>query len=421
MQDDNASAGDTRSDDKDDSHGAGVRESESDEPGLRYDDLISSDTGTSEIQKGNVENAKADTSRPRATQESLRSAEWRTRPVIPVGQSQYKQSSPEITLPRFRPLATIKVPRHTAGISSRRSRLEGNHPSLKTKRKGPTMSGPLYKRKRPRVQTDTESSDSDFRTNYQYKVSTLKQVNLARRTPQHSRTSKVVSSNQKRHDRGSAMSAVTRRASGRPQRTQKPSQEAKALVQDAGVKASVSSPSMMLTNLSVHPVRSADFGYLTALVEDITNIGPLLETPAAFGLTDDVFDTARLINAGVKPLTPGLWLLTATISRATNPTKPSKDTYVDINIGSSDDDSVSDDASRSSGTPYSIHHCPSEIETDIETSQTRRGRWSKEEDARLRRLKLNGDPWSEIYEEFPGRTEGAVKARWYIVLAPNNK
>jgi hypothetical protein len=215
------------------------------------------------------------------------------------------------------------------------------------------------------------------------------------------------------------MSAVTRRESGRPQRTQKPGQEATAIVEDAGPKAS--SPSMMLTNLSVHPVRPADFGYLTALIEDITDIGQLLETPAAFGLTDDIFDTARLVNAGIKPLTPGLWLLTATISRATDPTKSSRDTYVDTETGNHSDCSASDDASRSSGTAYSIHHCPSEIETDIETSQRRRGRWSKEEDARLRRLKHNGDPWSEICEEFPGRTEGAVKARWYIVLAPNNK
>lgn len=209
------------------------------------------------------------------------------------------------------------------------------------------------------------------------------------------------------------MPVASRRGSGRLQRAQTTTQEPTTIVDDAGVKAS--SLSMMLTNISIHPLKPADGGYLTALIEDFTNIRPLLESPAAFGLTDDIFDSARLTNASVKPLTPSLWLLTATISRAADPTRSPRDLNIDIEMVSS-----SGDGDQSSGTACSIHHCTSEIETDVVTSQTRRSRWSEEEDDKLRCMKENGDPWSDICEGFPSRTEGAVKQHWYTVLAPNN-
>jgi hypothetical protein len=41
--------------------------------------------------------------------------------------------------------------------------------------------------------------------------------------------------------------------------------------------------SMMLANLCVNPVRLADSGYLTALTEDVTTIGPRLKSPPPLG------------------------------------------------------------------------------------------------------------------------------------------
>jgi hypothetical protein len=285
------------------------------------------------------------------------------------------------------------------------------------------MSVPLSKRNRQlagnpeaKVLSDSESSDWAAGDDYCIKEAMPMKVKQRRSTSRLSRPSKLLRSSGKRHNRRSVEVLVPRAGSGRLQEMHKTPREAMAVFHDSGSK---SSPlSTMLTNLSVHPIRSGDSGYLTALVDDLTTVGPLLKSPAVFGLTDDI--AVCLTNASVKPLTSALWLLTATISRPTQTTQSPKDRRLDSAMDSPSDDGASDYSERSSQTAHSIHHCPSDSETDGEIPQITRGRWSKDEDKKLRDMKQSGEPWSEICEEFPDRTAGAVKARWYITLAPKS-
>lgn len=414
----NAAEEGAKSDEDCDDGEVSLQNSDTEDPGLRYDDLIPSGLETSGIPS---EPTPA-TQQPRATEESRRSAKWSIRPVSPVGQSLRKPSSLHTTQPHFRSSASIKVPRHKAGISSRPSHLEKDHPSRTSKRQGPTMSVPLSKRNRPlavqpeaKVLSDSESSDWAAGDDHRVNEATPVKVKQTRSTSRLSQPPNLLRSKFKRSDRGSVEVFIPRLQSSRRQKHKAP-REAKAVLQNTDNKPAPLST--MFTNLSVHPVRPDDGGYLTAVVDDLTNVGPLLKSPAAFGLTDDI--AVRLTNASVKPVTPALWLLTATISRTTPIMQSPKDRRLDSPMDISSDDGASDNSERSSATADSIHHCPSDMETDREIPQTTRGRWSKDEDKKLRDMKQSGEPWSEICEEFPGRTEGAVKARWYIVLAPKS-
>ncbi|KAK5065425.1 hypothetical protein LTR84_001263 [Exophiala bonariae] len=419
VQIDNAAEEGAKSDEDCDDGEVSLQISETEDSGLRYVDLIPSDLETSGIPSGPTPAAK----QRRATEETQRSAKWSIRPVSPVGQSLRTPSTLHTTLRNARSSATIKVPRYKAGISIRPSHLERDYPSTTTKRKGPTMSATLSKRNRPlagnpeaRVLSDSESSDWAAGDDYYINEAKPKNVTQRRSTSRLSRPSKLLKTSGKRHDRGSVEILIPHRNSDQLQKIQKTPRESPAALQDNGVK---SSPlSTLLTNLSVHPIRPDDSGYLTALVDDLTTVGPLLKSPAAFGLTDDI--AVSLTNASVKPLTSALWLLTATISRPTQTPQSPKGRRLDSAMDSPSDDGASDSSERSSQTAHSIHHCPSDSETDGEIPQMTRGRWSKVEDKKLRDMKQSGEPWSEICEEFPDRTAGAVKARWYITLAPKS-
>lgn len=415
----NAAERGTKSDEDCDDGEVSLQSSENEDSRLRYDDLIPSELETSGIPCDPTPAAQ----QPRATDETQRSAKWSIRPVSPVGQALRKPSSLHTTLPHFRSSATIKVPRHKAGISSRPSHLKRDYPATTTKRQGPTMSVPLSKRNRPlavhpeaKVLSDSESSDWAAGDDYDISMAKARNVKHRRSTSRPSRPSKLLRTSGELHGRGSVEVLIPHRNSDQLQKIHKTPRESPAALHDSGVK---SSPlSTMLTNLSVHPIRPDDSGYLTALVDDLTTVGPLLKSPAAFGLTDDI--AVCLTNASVKPLTSALWLLTATISRVTQTPQPPKDRRLDSATDSPCDDGASDNSERSSQTAHSIHHCPSDSESDVEMPQITRGRWSKDEDKKLRDMKQSGEPWSEICEEFPDRTAGAVKARWYITLAPKS-
>lgn len=418
VQINNASEKGARSGEGHDDCGISLHESESDgEPGLHYDDLIPSDPETSGIPS----DTKSAANHSRATQKSLRSAKRSIRPVIPVSQSRRKPSSLHTTPTHLGSSAIIKVPRYAAGISGRRSHLERDYPSSTTKRKESAMSAPLSKRSRrmdsnyqAKMQTDSESSDWAAGDDYWVNEAKCRKINQTRSTSRLSRPSQLLTSSGTRQARRSVEVLIPRPESERPRKVHQTPRGATAVLHDTGSKPP--SLSTMLTNLSVHPIGPNDSGYLTALVDDPTTVGPLLKSPAAFGLTDDM--TVRLTNPSIKPLPSALWLLTATISRAAQTAQSPKDRSLDSKMGSPSDDGTSDHSERSSRTAHSIHHYPSDSETDRENPQITRGRWSKEEDEKLRNMKQNGDPWREICREFPDRTQGAVKARWYIVLHP---
>lgn len=402
--------------DCDDCEGS-LQKSEVEDLGLRYDDLIPSDLETS----GPLSDATPAAHQPGATGKTRPSAKWSICPVLPVGQSQRKPSTVHTALQNVRSSTTIKVLRYNAGISSRPSHLERDYPSTTTKRKGPTMSATLSKRNRPlpgnhqaKVLSDSESSDWVAGDDYRGNETTPIKVKQMRSTSRLTWPSKLLKTNGKPHDRSSVEVLIPRRGSDRLQKMHKIPPKDPTALHETGVK---SSPfSTMLTNLSVHHISPGDSGYLTAVINDLTTVGPLLKSPAAFGLTDDI--AVRLTNTSVQPLESARWLLTATISRAGRTAQPPKDRSLDSEMDNLSDDGTSDHSGRSSRTAHSIHYCPSDSETDGEKPQITRGRWSEKEDEKLRNMKQNGDPWSEICERFPDRTAGAVKVHWYTVLAP---
>lgn len=417
VQINNAAEEGAKSDEDCDDGEVSLQNSESEDSGLRYDDLIPSDLETSGIPSGPTPAAQ----QPRATEETRRSAKWSIRPVSPVGQLLRKPSTLHTTLRNIRSSATIKVPRYKAGISSQTSHLERDYPSTTTKRKGPTMSATLSKRNRPlagnpeaRVLSDSESSDWAAGDDYCNNEAMPVNFNRTRSTSQLTRPSKFLKTSGKPHGRSSVEVLVPHRGSNRLQNIRKSPQEGPAVLHETGVKSSPLLTS--LTNLSVHPISPGDSGYLTAVINDLTTVGQLLKSPTAFGLTEDI--AVRLTNTSVKPLESARWLVTATISRAGRTAQPPTDRKLDFEIDNLSDDGSCDHSESSSRTSHSIHPSPSDSGADGEKPQTTRGRWSKQEDEKLRNMKQNDDPWSEICEEFPDRTAGAVKARWYIVLAP---
>ncbi|KAK4095998.1 hypothetical protein N658DRAFT_562717 [Parathielavia hyrcaniae] len=54
--------------------------------------------------------------------------------------------------------------------------------------------------------------------------------------------------------------------------------------------------------------------------------------------------------------------------------------------------------------------------TDKPTSTSRRARYTPADDARILRLKGQGLSWTEIAEQFPGRSAGAIEVRYYTRL-----
>lgn len=158
-----------------------------------------------------------------------------------------------------------------------------------------------------------------------------------------------------------------------------------------------------LTSVSVQPVTPADAAFFTALVEDPTEVGTLLESPTAWALSCGI-SPSRPTNVTVKPVTTNLWLVTATIRRSPD-LLYDRGRCATSRTGSSLQDT-------DSGSTYH----PSEDEE--EARGTKRGHWTSEEDDNLTRWKRLGRSWSWIFDRFPERTEAAIRSRWFVVLLP---
>jgi hypothetical protein len=171
----------------------------------------------------------------------------------------------------------------------------------------------------------------------------------------------------------------------------------------------------MLRNPNILSVTSTEAAVLTVVLADTTEIGALLKSPADWGLTGDLPSSASLTNAVVKPYASERWQLTATFSRVSSTTPPAIDLNLDANTYSSSD------SDSSSSSIYSIHHYPSKNESGSRARELKRGGWEDEEDKNLIRWRRRGESWPWILKQFPDRTEGAVKSRWYVVLAPQQR
>ncbi|KAJ9607044.1 hypothetical protein H2200_008116 [Cladophialophora chaetospira] len=177
---------------------------------------------------------------------------------------------------------------------------------------------------------------------------------------------------------------------------------------NSGPKAS-STQVLSLSNIQIPS--SIDTVVLKSLIVDIADMEPLLKSPAAWGVPDDLYST-RLVSATIKPHAGERWLLTATFARISSAQNPARDLENDVD---SSDSSV-DDHDHSSSL-FSVHHDSSNgSRSQLRPNGTRRGGWGKQEDRKLMRWRRRGEAWPWILKQFPERTEGAVKARWYMLV-----
>ena len=182
-----------------------------------------------------------------------------------------------------------------------------------------------------------------------------------------------------------------------------------------GHDASAACTPPVLPNSAVHAATSTETAVMTGLLTNIADIEPFLKSSAAWGLHDDPSST-RLVRATIKPHVLKQWELTATFVRVSRKetTLSDRGFYIGDSGLSTDDESLS-----------SIHHESSEDETEVRhrprPGNMRRGAWEGDEDDKLIRWRLRGESWPCILEQFPNRTAGAVKSRWYVVLAPQQK
>ncbi|KAK6364009.1 hypothetical protein LTS17_012596 [Exophiala oligosperma] len=158
--------------------------------------------------------------------------------------------------------------------------------------------------------------------------------------------------------------------------------------------------------MSVHPVTATDAALMTAVIDSPAVLPDFFHSPAAWAFECGVHPD-KLANIVLKPLADRCWLLTATISRP-----------------ASNMDNLRQGRARRrrrcSPDPHSSSDfCPSECETL--SRPTKRGHWTSDEDIHLTEWRRLGKPWSWIFDQFPERSEAAVRSRWFVVLAPRAK
>ncbi|KIW13793.1 hypothetical protein PV08_08985 [Exophiala spinifera] len=158
-----------------------------------------------------------------------------------------------------------------------------------------------------------------------------------------------------------------------------------------------------LKGLSIQPVTSGDAGFVTAIIDSPADLQDIFHSPTDWALGRGV-QSNDLANIVLKPLAEHCWLLTATIlRRATKMDNQRRDRARRRGRDSPDLDTSSD-------------FCPSESETI--SRPTKRGHWTLDEDNNLTRWRILGKSWSWIFNQFPERSEAAVRSRWFVVLAP---
>ncbi|KAK6364014.1 hypothetical protein LTS17_012601 [Exophiala oligosperma] len=161
-----------------------------------------------------------------------------------------------------------------------------------------------------------------------------------------------------------------------------------------------------LKSLSVQPVTPGDAAFITAIIDRATDLQDFPQAPAAWAHACGV-QPDSLANVTLKPLANCCWLFTATVSRCAGGTDlPRRGQTRSRERWSLDLDTSSD-------------FCPSEAESN--PRPTKRGRWTVDEDNNLTEWRRRGKSWSWIFDRFPERSEGAVRSRWFVVLAPRIK
>jgi hypothetical protein len=326
-----------------------------------FDDLIFSDSDASDINISDWANCAQPGERaPTTVQGALQSAEWSVQVRTPSGHAQPRKSS------QVAP-AKIKAPRlppKSIGRASTRM-AEHRHSRTNTNRRSATMVGPGEERNRlsgptNRVRTHPEdwlrdSDSSDDGNNDPAITGTVR-----RQTLRPSRVVKAVSgSTSQLRNGGRTRSVGAAQHSGVLLRGPRANQGARAA-------AAYSSPS--LPNQAVEPVTVAEAAVLTISLDDTAEIGALLRSPTAWGLTGELSHTARLIGAVVKPCTTTRWQLTATFCRGPSDMSTTRDP--DLDTASYSPASDGDDGRSEMD---SIHHHPSDVEPETRARGTRRG------------------------------------------------
>ncbi|KAK5216026.1 hypothetical protein LTR72_010902 [Exophiala xenobiotica] len=158
-----------------------------------------------------------------------------------------------------------------------------------------------------------------------------------------------------------------------------------------------------LKGMSVQPVTPTDAAFITAIIDSPADLQNIFHSPRAWAL-ELGFQPASLGNVSAKPLADRSWLLTATISRHSS------------GINDLERDHAGRSGRQSPDLDASGDYCPSEVETGLR--RTKRGQWTAEEDDNLTRWRRLGKSWPWIFDQFPERSEAAVRSRWFVVLAP---
>jgi Myb-like DNA-binding domain len=202
--------------------------------------------------------------------------------------------------------------------------------------------------------------------------------------------------------------------------------------------------SSAITDITLHTVATSPEGFLTAVIRNTLDIFVVCRSEKLKTiLANTLGDTHKLENISIKPLIPGMALLTASICNITHvststrtrcPTMQANDAtnkterppfmrerrpQNSIAAFSRHDDEISTDADSSSDSEeYSSEHTDREAKGAIKHGPkplrpTKRLPWSLEEDESLRRWREEGKDWDWIFSQFPNRTPGAVRTRWY--------
>ena len=345
----------------------------------------------------------------------------------PKGYLKLGESAPTVAWSNPKSSRAMKVPRNLIRSTNHRSGQGVKASPSSTKRRGPTIDRQLHKRHRKsteanqeRFQPDVWSSDSDSEAGHVDEPRVATNENARQVQKQETRllsqgsTSSTASirklrSNDDTTSLGAHLRSRLVQASGDEDQTAKTTGIHRAR------DTTVACESPMLPRPDMRPIESFEAAVLSILISNPNEIGTLMESPAAWGLTGTMFSEARLVKATLQPHTSRQWQLTATFSQPPNvrSARHPKPSFQPGNPSANSD--------SSSSSIDSIHHYSSESESEPRTRRTRRGGWEEEDDKNLINWKRLDKPWSWIVKQFPDRTEGALKSRWYVVLAPQEK
>jgi hypothetical protein len=156
------------------------------------------------------------------------------------------------------------------------------------------------------------------------------------------------------------------------------------------------------TSISLQPITLSDTAFLTGVIETRTELEDFVRSPSVWA-SNHGLSYESLVNVTVKPLTAYCWLVTAAVRRG-GTAGGNIDHWVSTNRSPASQDLDMDST-----------YCPSEVQEEVRG--TKRGCWTSEEDSNLRKWRQVGKSWPWIVDQFPQRTEAAIKSRWFVVLA----